>query len=210
MSTNRLKLLLTICAFLSSQFASADPAAPAADKIIRGLILQHAGKMLFSPCHERSYAEINDVSAQGQIAKTLQSFGLAEQKPLYVEFVGRLDKGVLHAASINFADLQARCQASAHFEEKWRAAGSQPAWSLSVGEQQMKLERDGQAPRLLDLASLQIAGERVRLESKDGTAEDWQFTRELCTDNDKKHLFGWRATLKNNGQTLGGCAWQTY
>ena len=210
MSNNRLKLLLAACVLFSSPFASADPAAPATDKIIRGLILQHAGKMLFSPCHERSYAEINDVSAQSQIAQALQNFGLAEQKPLYVEMVGRLDKGVLHAASINFADLQARCQASAHVEEKWRAVGSQPAWSLSVGEQQMKFERDGQAPRLLDLSSLKIMGDLVRLESKDGSAGDWQFTRELCTESDKKHLFGWRATLKSGAQTLRGCAWQTY
>lgn len=206
----RANLLLVAAAVFTSQFAAGEPAPLAAEKIIRGLILQHAGKMVFTPCNERSYAELDDVSPQGQIGKALQNFGLAEQKPLYVEFSGRINNGVLQASSINFADRQARCQASTQFAEKWRAIGSQPGWSLSVGEQQMRLERDGQAARLLSEVILKTEGDLVRLTSKDVGAEDWQFKRELCTDGDKKHLFGWRATLKSGDLTLRGCAWQGY
>lgn len=180
------------------------------EKVVRGLLMQHAGKMIFSPCNDRIYAELDDSSSENRISKALQNFGLSDQKPLYVEFIGRMDNGVAKVSWLNFADQQARCQASTQFEEKWRALGNTPNWSLRVGEKQMKLEREGQAALLLDDATIVIENDLVRLSAKNPPTEDWVLSRELCTDAEKKHLFGWRATLKYGNHTLHGCAWQGY
>ncbi len=209
--TRHNSLLFIGTVFLCQMAMAADvPATVKLEKVVRGLLMQHAGKMIFSPCNERIYAELDDSSPQNHISKALQNFGLSDQKPLYVEFIGRMDKGIAKVSWLNFADQHARCQASARFDEKWRALGDSPNWSLRVGENQMKLEREGQATLLLNEAMTSIENELVQLSAKNPPTEDWILSRELCTDAEKKHLFGWRANLKSGGQTLHGCAWQGY
>lgn len=209
MSKKILACLATLSCIALPYFASAEE-APKTEQIARGLLMQHAGKMIFAPCRERTYAEINDTSPGQQIGNALTKLGLAEKKPLYVEFVGQLDGATLKVSAINFASTQARCQASTKFEEKWRGLGHGPRWALRVGENLAKLEQEGQPDVTLSDTELKIDGETARIEFKPGVAEQWTFRRGLCRGEDNTSLFGWQAELKRANGTLRGCAWQGY
>ncbi|MGE5469373.1 MAG: hypothetical protein ACM3X0_01110 [Bacteroidota bacterium] len=189
--------------------AAETPAAPA-EQVARGLLMQHDGKMIFAPCRERTYVQVEDVSSGGQVGEALLKLGLAENKPLYVEFIGQADADKLKAAWINFAHTEARCQATANLEEQWRAVGQDPHWSLRVGQNKLKLEEAGKANVEQNDIEVRTEDGQVRIAVGNDRVAEWHIRRQWCHGRDTDTLFGWRADLQGPSGQLHGCAWQAY
>lgn len=196
-----------LCLALSS--AASAQEAIRSDQIARGLLMQHGEKLIFSPCRERTYVEVNDVSNDGIVSQALTKLGLSEKSPLYVEFVGQVDGGRLKASFVNFASTQARCQSSTASDEKWRGFGTAPNWSLSIGEHFAALSREGAPKQTLGEITPSIEGEMVRFQLPEAQGQ-WIFRRGLCQQGEGTMLFGWVAELQQRTGTLRGCAWRGY
>ena len=57
-----------------------------------GQMVKQGDKLFFSPCRDRSYAFVEDVSADGSVLKILNSMGVESGKHLYVELLGVLEE----------------------------------------------------------------------------------------------------------------------
>lgn len=193
-------------ALLASGLHAAE-AAPAVNppKFAYGMLLQHEGRVIFSPCRDRSYAIMEDVSPDRAVTRALNSIGLAAGKKLYVELLAVVEGGALKASALNLAQVEGRCQLPGTSDEAWRAAGNEPGWVLAAGGQRIVLKRHGQpdltAPYLAakqDGKAVVFAADQlsVRLENA------------ICQDSTGAAVFGWTASVTAGDQTLQGCAWQ--
>jgi len=209
---NQTKLLCVVGLLLGSVLpASAQPvadSAPAVDKIAKGLLMKHGERLIFAPCRDRSYVNVEDVSANAAVTASLNEFGLGEGKNLYVEFMGKLDGGLLRVSAINLARREARCWQAGGPDELWRAAGQQPGWTLVAGAGQLRLSRDGKADLNAAYNEIRNADGVAQIVTGDAAKGDWRFRRQSCVDQKAGILFGWQAEVKVDGQLLRGCAWQ--
>ena len=189
--------------------AAQDPVLPVAEEqIARGLLMQHDGKMIFAPCRDRSYANVEDVSPGAAVTVALGELGLADGKNLYVEFLGKSEGGNLRVSAVNFARTETRCQQPGGTEESWRAAGNGPAWSLAVGAGQLLLKRAGKPDLQLAHGEIRSEGTTTQIPTAEKATAEWRFYRQICRDKGASMLFGWQAELKVDGEVLKGCAWQ--
>lgn len=185
----------------------ADEAAPAVStpKFAYGMLLQHEGRVIFSPCRDRSYSIMEDVSPERAVTQALNSIGLATGKKLYVELMAVVEGGALKASALNLAQVEGRCQLPGTPDEAWRAAGNEPGWVLAAGGQRIVLKRHGQA----DLSAPYLAAKQ------DGKAVVFaaehlavRLENTICRDSTGTAVFGWTASVTADDQTLQGCAWQ--
>lgn len=188
------------------------PAAKPVDntpKLAYGQALKHGDKVLFTPCRDRSYSVLEDVSPDGVVTKALDSVGLAAGKKLYVELLAVVEGGALRASGINQARTEGRCQQPGGNEESWRAAGNEPGWLLAVGNEVVAVKRPGKPDLRLPFTPPQTAAGVTQVEAAgDGNRLSASFEKRLCHDTMADSVFGWTATVNLNGQTLKGCAWQ--
>ena len=107
--------LLVLSLLAASVFASEQPKterpADNTPKLAYGLLMKQGEKVLFSPCRDRSYALVEDVSSDGRVFKGLATVGMDAGKPLYVELIGVVESGVLKASELNQARLASACRA---------------------------------------------------------------------------------------------------
>ncbi len=184
-------------------------APPDKPKLAYGQMIQQGDKRLFSPCRDRSYLFLEDVSPDAAVIKALDGVGLAAGKPIYVELLAVAEGNNLKASALNQAVAGGRCQQPGGMDEDWRAAGNEPAWLLAVGREQLVVKRQGKADRILPVPLPGRAEGQVdyRHAGADG-ALNVRFTRGVCRDTMAAAVFGWRAELEIDGQTLRGCAGQ--
>lgn len=196
----------------TTQAATAEPAkaeaAPVEDRLASGLLMQHGDRLIFAPCRDRSYTTVDDLSPQAVLTTALKEFGLAPGTNLYVEFVGKLDGGMLRVSGINLASREARCRSFGGAGELWRAAGEKPGWQVVAGEGQLRLKREGKPDWQQAYGEIRQAGETVRISTPGAASAEWQFRRQFCHDKAASLLFGWQAEIRIDGETLHGCAWQ--
>ena len=204
----RTLLTLSLIGAAPLVFAGDAPAAPSEEKLARGLLLQHEGRLIFSPCRERSYVTVKDVSPGAAVTSTLAELGLKPGKNLYVEFYGTTDGDQLAASAINFARTDAQCQLPGGDSEAWRAAGNNPPWSLVTGGGSLRVIRQDKPD--LNLAKVEIkAGDKlVEIASPERPGVTVRFQRQACRDQAKAMAFGWTVRLTVDGATLQGCGWQ--
>lgn len=177
-------------------------------KMAYGLMLQQGDKLIFSPCRDRSYAYVEDVSADGSVVKLLNSLGLNTGKRLYVELLGVLEGAQLRASSVNMARVEGRCQMPGGKEESWRAAGNDPAWALVAGGEFVQLQRYGKPEVALPYTAFRSEGNVARYDgAKDNNKLSVRFEKTICRDTAANGVFAWTATLDLNGEVLKGCAW---
>jgi putative lipoprotein len=174
-------------------------------KFAYGLMLKQGDKILFSPCRDRSYAIMEDVSVGHAVTTALDSVGLSAGKKLYVELLAVVEEGVLKASGINMAQTDGRCQLPGTREEAWRAAGNEPGWLLAAGGDRLTLKRPGQPDVNVPYAA--FAGDEQRA-SFDAAGLSVRLDHALCRDTMANAVFGWTASVTANGQALKGCAWQ--
>ena len=178
-------------------------------KLAYGLMMQQGGKVLFSPCRDRSYALVEDVSSDGRVFKGLNLVGLDAGKRLYAELIGVLDNGVLKAGELNQARTEGRCQQPGEGDEAWRAGGNEPSWGLHQHAGQTVLKRLGKPDLSFPNAEFKRDGDVVIHEfTHDNQRLKLRFERALCRDTASDAVFGWAAEITLNGEALKGCAWQ--
>ena len=188
------------------------PATKAVDTTPRlafGLMMKQGNRVLFAPCRDRSFADVEDVSPEGSLGPIFDSMGLSAGKRLYAELIGVLDNGVLKASSFNMLRVEGRCQMPGGKEEAWRAAGNDPAWALLLGGEYAQFQRYGQPEVTLPFTAVQMDGEVAQYRvSEGGHNLAVRFEKRLCRDTQAKAVFAWTANVDLDGQTLTGCAWQ--
>lgn len=188
---------------------AAIPAAGQQPKLAYGLMMKQGDKLVFSPCRDRSYALVEDVSSDRSVVGGLEQVGLAAGRKLYVELLGVSDGLALKASALNLARTDGRCQQPGGADEAWRAAGNAPAWALAAGGEQVLLKRPGVADLVLPYREFVRDGQLARYDGEAaGHALQLRFERKTCRDASADAVFGWTATLTVDGQTLQGCAWQ--
>lgn len=178
-------------------------------RLAYGQMIKHGSKLMFAPCRDRSYAELEDVSPDGRVMRALDEVGLAAGKKVYAEVLGVAENGHLRASQINLAKTDGRCQLPGGREESWRAAGNAPGWVLAFGAEFVQLKRQGQAEVALPAGPVKIENGVATFETSGANQKlALRFEQTLCRDAADKAVFGWTAKLDLNGQTLQGCAWQ--
>lgn len=189
---------------------AADMPAPAAneEKIARGLLMQHEGRLIFSPCRQRSYFALNDISPEKTLTAQFGTLGLAAGKTLYVEVLGQVQENDLQARQLNFARVGSRCQETGGPEEAWRAVGQGANWSLAIGRGVLVLQRSGQPELRLSDETLGSAAEGAYRNGTEQPTLHWRFVPGVCRSGDDGVVFGWQAELDIGGEVLKGCAWQ--
>ena len=203
--------LTALAAIFLAATVQAEEAKPVekTPKLAYGLMMKQGDRLIFTPCRDRTYANVEDVSADGSVTKVLNSVGLDSGKRLYVELLGVLDNGLLKASGFNMARVEGRCQMPGGKEESWRAAGNDPAWALVAGGEHVRLQRYGKPEVVLPYAEFKLEGGVSRY---DGRAEQNKLAvrleKTLCRDVEVNGVFAWTASVDLNGQTLKGCAWQ--
>lgn len=205
--------LLVLSLLAASVFASEQPKterpADNTPKLAYGLLMKQGEKVLFSPCRDRSYALVEDVSSDGRVFKGLATVGMDAGKPLYVELIGVVESGVLKASELNQARTGGRCQQPGEADEAWRAGGNEPSWGLHQHAGQTVLKRLGKADVSFPNALFKREGELVTHEfAQDNQRLKLRFERGLCRDAMADAVFGWSAQVDLNGEVLKGCAWQ--
>ena len=203
--------LTALAAIFLAATVQAEEAKPVekTPKLAYGLMMKQGDRLIFTPCRDRTYANVEDVSVDGSVTKVLNSVGLDSGKRLYVELLGVLDNGLLKASGFNMARVEGRCQMPGGKEESWRAAGNDPAWALVAGGEHVRLQRYGKPEVVLPYAEFKLEGGVSRY---DGRAEQNKLAvrleKTLCRDVEANGVFAWTASVDLNGQTLKGCAWQ--
>jgi len=185
----------------------AEPAVPAVStpQFAYGLLLQHEDRVVFSPCRDRSYSIVEDVSPERAVTQALNSIGLASGKKLYVELMAVVDGGVLKASALNLAQVEGRCQLPGSSDEAWRAAGNEPGWILAAGGERIVLKRHGQADVTAPYLATKQDGKAVVFAADHLSV---RLENTLCQDSTGAAVFGWTASVTADEQALQGCAWQ--
>ena len=203
--------LAVICAALCASGLQAEEAKHAQNtpKLAYGQLMKHADKLVFSPCRDRSYAMMEDVSPDRSVTRALDSVGLDVGKKLYVELMAVVDGGMIRASGLNQARTEGRCQLPGGSEESWRAAGNEPGWLLAVGKEVIVVKRQGKADVSVTAVPPRSEGTATYFDTATGGNRlAVTFEKLLCHDTMADSVFGWTATVNLNGQTLKGCAWQ--
>ncbi len=203
--------LVVICAALCASGLQAEEARHAENtsKLAYGQLIKHGDKLVFSPCRDRSYAMMEDVSPDRSVTGALKSVGLDAGKKLYVELMAVVDGGMIRASGLNQARTEGRCQQPGGSEESWRAAGNEPGWLLAVGKEVIVVKRQGKADVSVTAVPPRNEGGATHFDTATGGNRlAVNFEKVLCHDTMADSVFGWTATVNLNGQTLKGCAWQ--
>jgi putative lipoprotein len=196
----------TLPAAPASQPAPVADGAPKPDatpRLAYGFLMKHGEKLVFAPCRDRSYALLEDVSADRQVTRGLEMAGLADGRKYYVEVLGVADGNALRASELNLARAEGRCQKPGGSDEAWLASGNEPGWALAAGGEKVTLQRQGGKEISVPYRAFARQGEVAQF-----TAEglELRFERQLCRDSVTEAVFGWTATVRVDGQTLRGCA----
>ncbi|MCL2523534.1 MAG: hypothetical protein FWF20_07785 [Betaproteobacteria bacterium] len=206
------RIALNFLAALFALAAQAEPGAPQpapsaieAPRLAYGWLMRHAGKLIFSPCRDRSYAQVEDVSADSRVTRGLEMAGLSDERKFYVELLGTSDGATLRASDLNLARADGRCQKPGGSDEAWLAGG--PGWALAAGGERVTLQRQGQPEVSLPYRVFTRQGEVAQFSGEAASVRlEARFEHKLCRDADT--VLGWTATLRVGEQTLQGCAWQ--
>jgi putative lipoprotein len=180
--------------------------APAEPKISKGLMLTHEGRFFMTPCRDRSYLNVEDVSADQAVLGALKAFGLAPGRNLYVELLAVQRGGLLEVSGVNFVRTTARCLGETENAEVWRAVGLQSDWEAVAGGGTLLIQGVGDAEIRAMYSAIEHDGERQRIAGAGATLE---VEPGICTLADASTMTGWKASLRlRGGEVLQGCAWE--
>lgn len=198
--------LLTVFGFANAENAATPITSP--DKLARGLLLLNKDRLIFSPCRDRNYTNVDDVSPGGEVTAALREFGLADGKPLYIEVFGAAAAGMLSINGLNMARSDARCYAPRRSTGEWRA-GAGEAWSLALVEGTATLQRTGHAELTGSYEVMLHTPTQSEIRIAGTTTTNIRLTRQNCRDNSNgDRLYAWRAEVTTANHKLEGCAWR--
>lgn len=203
-------LLVALGVAHADNAASPDQAAgKGADKVARGLLLQHQDRLIFSPCRDRSYTNVDDASAGGEVTAALRQFGLGDGKPLYIEVFGAAESGLLRIDGLNMAKRDARCYAPRRSTGEWRA-GAGNAWALTLFEGGATLQRSGQEDLTGSYEETLSTPTQAEIRITGASTVNVRLNRRSCRDNSTgdERLYAWHAEVTTATGKLEGCAWR--
>lgn len=204
---NKIALLAALAVFAGGSLQAEESNT---SKLASGLLMKQGGKLVFAPCRDRSYAVMEDTSANGSLTAALNRIGLDAGKKLYVEVFGVLDGANLKASDLNFARTDGRCQMPGGKDESWLAAGN--GWALIAGSEQVLVKQPGKLDVAVPYSHFKTEGALTSYEASQGSNKlALRFERAVCKQQTKDTgdvLLGWTATVTVNGEVLKGCAWQ--
>lgn len=179
----------------------------ATPRMAYGFLLKHGEKLVFSPCRDRSYALVEDVSADRQVTRGLEMAGVADGRKYYVELLGVVDGGALRASEFNMARAEGHCQKPGGTEEAWLASGNEPGWALAAGGEKVTLQRQGGKEVSVPYQVFERQGEVAQFSGQSAAGRlEVRFEHKLCRDTMAGTVFGWTATVRVDGLMLQGCA----
>lgn len=196
---------LAIALLASGLHAAEAVPAVSTPKFAYGMLLQHEGRVIFSPCRDRSYSIMEDVSPDHAVTQALNGIGLAAGKKLYVELLAVVEGGALKASALNLAQVEGRCQLPGTPDEAWRAAGNEPGWVLAAGGERIVLKRHGRADLTAPYLAAKQDGKAVVFAADHLSV---RLENTICKESTGDAVFGWTASVTADEQTLQGCAWQ--
>jgi putative lipoprotein len=180
--------------------------APSEPKISKGLVLTHEGRFFMTPCRDRSYLNLEDVSAGQAVIGALKDFGLAPGRNLYAELLAVQRGGLLEVSGINFVHTTARCLGETENAEVWRAVGLQSDWEAVAGGGTLLIHRASEPETRVLYSEVEREGERHRI---GGTGATLEVAPGVCRIENGSTMTGWKASLRlKGGETLHGCAWE--
>lgn len=201
--------VLTLVLLSVPVYADGGRPADHSPKLAFGQMVQYGDKLVFSPCRDQSYTQLQDISSDGRVIKALNLVGLAAGKKVYVEVLGVNEDGFLKASEINLAKTNGRCQLPGGREESWRASGNEPGWILAFGSEVVQMKPLDQAEVDFPSGPVKVANGVATFEAaRDNQKLALRFEQKLCRETAADAVFGWTATVELNGKILKGCAWQ--
>lgn len=208
-----LTLGLSASALQAEEMSVGDlPASRPADttpRLAYGQVIKYGDRIMFAPCRDRSFIQIEDVSEGLQVLQALNAVGLSAGRKLYVEAYGYVEGVSLRLSRVNLAHAEGRCQVPGSDGETWRASGNEPGWVLAVGGEWIQLKRLGEPEvAFKTVPARQAAGVTEIVAEQDGHALNVRFEAGQCRDTMADAVFGWSATVTLDGKTLRGCAWE--
>lgn len=204
----RISLAALLClSTLSLTPACAEEAPAGPPPVARGLLLQHADRLIFSPCRERSYVSVVDESPEQAVTTTLHKLGLNAQTPVYVELLGQAESGSLRVTGLNLARLDARCYARQEARGPWQAAGQTPHWRLRTEGQELTLELAGNEALTSKFTEDVSTPQVSQLKTTSTPALSGEIKAETCTSASGE-VTGWTIKARYRGTELNGCAWR--
>lgn len=204
----RISLAALLClSTLSLTPACAEENPEGPPPVARGLLLQHADRLIFSPCRERSYVSVVDESPNQAVTTTLQKLGLNAQTPVYVELLGQAESGSLRVTGLNLARLDARCYARQETRGPWQAAGQDPHWRLRTDGHELTLELAGNEPLSSKFTEELTTPQVSQLKTTNTPALSGEIKAQTCTTTSGE-VTGWTIKARYRGTELNGCAWR--
>ncbi|NMU46899.1 hypothetical protein HKB10_00745, partial [Vibrio parahaemolyticus] len=83
-----------------------------------------------------------------------------------------------------------------------RVFGNEPSWSASFEANGLTFQQIGKQTTKLAIKSSQLQPRQRTYQLQDG---ELRLTENLCSDTMSDSLYGWKATLKHDGETYQGC-----
>ena len=200
---------LSMAAEEAGDTPSVQPAVPvpAVPKLAKGLLMQYGERLIFTPCRDRSYHDLKDISSQGVLRQELNVLGLAPTQALYVEFLATLEGPNLMASGLNMARRDTRCYDAGIPNETWRALGQDGSWSFVLAQGMLRFERQGKPLQEFPETRVSARDEGFDLQSPAFSGETWAIEPGYCRTPQQDVVFGWRVNLNLAGEKLSGCAW---
>ncbi|MGP8308952.1 COG3650 family protein [Vibrio sp. YIC-376] len=83
-----------------------------------------------------------------------------------------------------------------------RVFGNEPFWSASFESDALQFQQPGKPTKMLAIEGRQLQSRQRTYQLADG---ELRMTENLCSDTMSDSIYGWKATLKNDGITYQGC-----
>jgi len=196
-------------------FSHKEQTPPAPELRLQGELSARDGQLLLRPCGEQRRFVVTDGGNTG-IARDADELMAGGRGALFVDLKGRFESsrqpdvdGQLNLSQLYRLERGGPACEDPDFEHlSLRATGSDPVWSVRIGDKGLLLERPNQAPQALPYLEEQLPGDRLNFTSEaNGQHLELWVAPQSCVDGKsgaRRHL---SAELRLNGEVLRGCAY---
>ncbi|EGQ7650071.1 TPA: COG3650 family protein [Vibrio alginolyticus] len=213
-------LVLQACSSQSPQSGAADLTSPPAtlDKpetiqpqtfMLRGKVIVGHESQYIMPCgsDKQYWLQLSPQQMQRAIQLNNEPY-----QTMYGEVIGHLNPPGIDGFSADFdanfvveqvnfltTENPNRCQQP---NKPTRVFGNEPSWSASFEANGLTFQQIGKQTTKLAINSSQLQPRQRTYQLQGG---ELRLTENLCSDTMSDSLYGWKATLKHDGETYQGC-----
>ncbi|PFG58758.1 putative lipoprotein [Vibrio sp. ES.051] len=177
--------------------------------MLRGKVVVGHESQYIMPCgsDKQYWLQLSPQQSQRAIKLTSEPY-----QTMYGEMIGHLNPPGIDGFSADFdanfvveqvnfltAENPNRCGQP---NNPTRVFGNEPSWSASFESRGLTFQKMGEEAENLAIQSSQIQPRQRTYQLQDG---ELRLTENLCSDTMSDTLYGWKATLKHDGDTYQGC-----